>query len=75
MNVPDARQSRAMSFVEAVVNVILGFGLAVGVQLVVFPPLGIDVSFQDNVFIGAVFTIVSILRSYILRRLFERLRV
>ena len=56
-------------------NVAVGFALAVGVQLALFPPLGIEVSFQDHVLIGAVFTVVSILRSYVLRRLFERLRV
>jgi hypothetical protein len=68
-------QSRVMSMAEAITNVTVGFVLAVGVQLALFPPLGIEVSFQDNVLIGAVFTIVSILRSYILRRFFESLHV
>ena len=63
-----------MSLVEAVANVVVGFGLAVGVQLVLFPPLGIEVSFEDNVLIGAVFTIVSIYAAIILRRFFERLQ-
>ena len=68
------RQSRKASLAEAITNVVVGYWIAVAVQSVVFPLLGIRVSFTENLFIGAVFTAVSILRSYALRRLFERLR-
>ena len=66
-------QTRAMSLVEAVTNVLVGYGVAVGVQLAVFPVFGLAVRFTDTLGIGAVFTAVSILRSYLLRRLFERI--
>lgn len=66
-------QSRALSLVEAVTNVVVGFGIAVGVQLVIFPVYGLAVRFTDTLGIGAVFTLVSIVRSYIVRRLFERI--
>jgi len=68
------RQSRKASLAEAITNVVVGYWIAVAVQSVVFPLLGIRVSFTENLFIGAVFTAVSILRSYALRRLFERFR-
>lgn len=68
------RQSRKASLAEAITNVVVGYWIAVAVQSVVFPLLGIRVSFSENIFIGAVFTAVSILRSYALRRLFERFR-
>lgn len=68
------RQSRKASLAEAITNVVVGYWIAVAVQSVVFPLLGIRVSFSENLFIGAVFTAVSILRSYALRRLFERFR-
>ena len=64
-------QSRRMSLIEAVTNVILGYGLAVIAQIVVFPWFGLDVSIGENLAIGAVFVGISLLRSYALRRLFE----
>lgn len=64
-------QSRRMSLIEAVTNVILGYGLAVITQIVVFPWFGLDVSIGENLAIGAVFVGISLLRSYALRRLFE----
>jgi len=66
-------QSRAMSLIEAVTNVVAGFGVAVGVQLVVFPLFGLEATIADTLGIGAIFTCVSILRSYLIRRLFERI--
>ena len=68
------RQSRKASLAEAITNVVVGYWIAVAVQSVVFPLLGIRVSFSENLFIGAVFTAVSIARSYALRRIFERFR-
>ena len=64
-----------MSMVEAVANVLVGFVLALGLQIVMFPALGLDVALSDNLLIGAAFTAVSILRSFMLRRLFEAIRV
>ena len=69
------KQSRAMSLVESIANVAVGYCLAVVTQLVAFPLFGLEVSLTDNLTIGAIFTAVSIGRSYCLRRLFEALRV
>lgn len=68
------QQSRIMSLVEAAANVLLGFILAVATQFAVFPWFGVRLSLGDNLAIGGVFTAVSILRSYSLRRLFEAVR-
>ena len=67
-------QSRRMSLIEAVTNTIVGYLLAVFVQLIAFPLFGIEVTLADNLVIALLFTAVSIARSYTLRRLFERLR-
>lgn len=64
-------QSRRMSLVEAVANVALGYGVAVLAQLAVFPLFGLHPSISDNLAIGAVFTVVSLLRSYAVRRMFN----
>lgn len=69
------KQSRTMSLVEAVANVIFGYGVAVGTQLVVFPWFGLPSHLSDALAIGAVFTLVSILRTFLLRRIFEAIRI
>jgi hypothetical protein len=69
------KQSRAMSLVEATTNVVVGFGVAVLAQVAVFPLFGLHVGFADNLMIAAIFTAISIARSYVLRRMFEAIRV
>ena len=68
------KQSRLMSLVEAIANVAVGYGVAVATQIAVFPMFGLIVSFGENLAIGGVFTAVSLVRAYLLRRVFERLR-
>jgi hypothetical protein len=67
-------QSRRQSLIEAITNVVVGYALAVLTQIVVFPWFGLKVSLNDNLAIGAIFVIISLLRGYALRRLFERWR-
>ena len=69
------KQSRLMSAVEAVTNVAVGFGVAVMRQALVFPLFGIHATMGEHVAIGGVFTVVSVIRSYALRRFFEAVRV
>ena len=67
-------QSRRLSLVEAITNVGVGYVLAVITQIMVFPLFGIQPSLGENLATGSIFTGISLLRSYALRRLFERLR-
>ena len=68
-------QSRTMSLIEAVTNVIVGYVLAVITQLMVFPLFGIEAAMHEHLAIGLAFVAVSLARGYLLRRLFERIRV
>ena len=68
-------QSRLMSLLESVVNVCVGFVLAVLTQLIALPWFGVRMSMGENLALGAVFTAVSVARSFALRRLFEALRI
>jgi hypothetical protein len=68
------KQSRTMSLVESIANVIIGYGVAVVTQILIFPVFGLRTTLAQNLKMGAVFTIVSLGRSYALRRLFERWR-
>ena len=69
------KQSRWMSLVEAVTNVLVGYGVAVATQWLVFPLFGLHVTLQENLLIGLIFTAVSLVRSYVLRRALEALRI
>lgn len=68
------KQTRVMSFVESVANVIVGYGVAVVTQILILPFFGLHTTLVQNLQMGVVFTVVSVARSFALRRLFERLR-
>lgn len=59
-------QSKKGSLLEAFINVAIGYGVAVASQIVIFP-----LFVAENMAIGGFFTVVSIVRSYALRRLFN----
>lgn len=69
-------QSRIGSMIESLANIAIGFAVAMASQIVVFPLVGIHgVALSTNIEIGAYFTAISLVRSYILRRWFNaRLR-
>ena len=66
-------QSQTQSLVESCANVVIGYSVALLAQLAVFPLLGVAVSLNQNLLIGAIFTAVSLARGYCVRRLFNRL--
>ena len=67
-------QSRWMSLVEAVTNIVVGYGLAVLTQIAVFPLFGLQVALRETFLLGLIFTLVSLIRSYTLRRIFNTLK-
>ncbi len=64
-----------MSRVESVANVIVGYGVAVVTQIQIFPIFGLHTTLTQNMKMRAIFRIVSIARSFALRRVFETIRV
>jgi len=68
-------QSRRASFVEALLNTASGFVTSLITQWLVFPWFNLHPSFRENLGITAVFTTVSIIRSYLWRRLFNALQM
>mgnify|MGYP000529405613 CR=1 FL=1 len=69
------KQSSLMSLVESVANVVVGYGVAVATQILIFPIFGLHTTLAQNLKMGAIFTIVSIARSFALRRVFEAIRM
>lgn len=68
-------QSKIGSLVESLINILIGFGIALGSQILIFPMYGVNIPLHDNVMITLWFTLISIARSYSLRRLFNRITV
>lgn len=66
------RQTKRGSFYEALINVAIGFGINYGDNLVILPLFGFHVSLVDNFYIGLFYTVVSVARSYVVRRWFDR---
>ncbi|SFE20738.1 hypothetical protein [Nitrosomonas sp. Nm166] len=66
-------QTKIQSLIEAWANVLIGYFIALAAQMIVFPLYDIKVTMTQNIQIGLIFTIVSIARSYALRRLFNKL--
>jgi hypothetical protein len=46
--------------------------VALASQLLIFPFYDIDISLQDNIAIGVWFTLISLVRSYVIRRYFTK---
>ena len=61
-------QSRKHSLYESCCNVIIGYVIAVASQAFIFPFWGINIPLRDNLGIGACFTVISLIRSYAIRR-------
>ena len=67
------RQSKLESAVEAVLNVGSGFVVAMLLwQFVAAPLWGYEVTLLDNLGLTTIFTVVSVTRTYVWRRFFER---
>lgn len=67
-------QTRIGSAVEAIANVLVGFGVGWGSNLIVLPIFGFHVNGTQAFEIGLYMTAISLARSYLLRRLFTRWR-
>ena len=65
------QQTKLGSFIESLVNIVIGYTVALLSQLVIFPLFDIHVTFDTNLLIGAWFTLISLIRSYIVRRWFN----
>lgn len=67
-------QSRRLSLIEAATNIVVGFVIAYATQVAVFPLFGLHADHATHLAIVWIFTVVSFIRSYVLRRLFNRIR-
>jgi hypothetical protein len=66
-------QSKKQSLIESVVNVLTGYFIALISQIIVFPFFDIHVDFGQGALLAAVFTVISLSRTYVVRRIFNKL--
>jgi len=65
-------QSKTKSLVESITNTSLGLIVSFLISLAIYPLLNIPVKLHQNVIIVVVFTGTSILRNYVVRRIFNK---
>jgi len=70
-------QTRTGSLIEAWVNVGIGFAINFVANLIILPQFGFtSLTVGTNFVIGLIYTVISVVRSYVIRRWFNaRLRI
>lgn len=64
-------QSKLHSVIEAASNTLIGYGINLVVQVIVYPLYGATFTLMQNMQIGLIFLVVSLLRGYVIRRYFN----
>lgn len=65
-------QTKLGSFIEAWVNVLIGFWINFAANLLILPAFGFTgLTLATNFYIGLAYTVVSVARSYVIRRWFN----
>ncbi len=67
-------QTKKGSFAEAVMNTVIGWAVNYTANLIVLPWFGFNVTYAQAFYIGCVFTVISVARSYIMRRIFNGIK-
>jgi hypothetical protein len=64
-------QGRLESLIEALTNTAIGFGINLAANMTVLPAMGLPVTLAQGLWIGVIFTVISVARSYVVRRWFQ----
>lgn len=67
-------QTRTGSFVEAWANIAVGFGVNFAANLFILPAFGFNLSLRTNLALGVIYTAISLVRSFVIRRWFNGLK-
>lgn len=68
-------QTRRGSLLESLVNILVGYSINFVANLLIFPLFGWHISTRENLTLGVIYTGISLVRSYGLRRLFNHKEV
>lgn len=65
-------QTKLGSFIEACMNVAIGFGINFTANMLILPLFGFKtLTLETNLLIGMAYTVISVVRSYVIRRWFN----
>jgi hypothetical protein len=64
-------QTKLESFIETSSNVAIGWVVALASQFAIFPMFGINIPIQDNLLISLYFTIIAVVRGFVVRRYYN----
>jgi hypothetical protein len=64
-------QTRLGSFIEAVINTCIGFAINFTANMFIFPLFGFHITVSENFVLGLLYTVISVVRSYCIRRWFN----
>jgi hypothetical protein len=66
-------QSKKKSVVETIVQTLSGLVISFFIQIIIYPALDIPVTLPQNFIITAVFFVASLVRGYVVRRIFTKI--
>lgn len=64
-------QTRLGSLYEALINIVIGFSINFAANMLIFPLFGFHISAGSNFALGCIYTGISLVRSYVIRRWFN----
>lgn len=64
-------QTRLGSLIEAIINVVIGFSINFAANMLIFPLFGFHITPGANLALGLIYTVISVARSYCVRRWFN----
>ena len=64
-------QSKRESMIESLTSTTIGIIIGIVLNLTILPMFGYPVSLSDSLWISLIFTAISVVRSYVVRRIFN----
>jgi predicted membrane protein len=66
------KQTKKQSLIESLTNTAVGFLISLAATFVIIPLVGYASTFSKNLIVTLFFTVVSIVRGYVIRRYFNK---
>lgn len=70
-NITGKKQSKKLSLIESITNIVAGTVIIFFVQLYVYPLFGVVMAMSTNLGVTIIFLIITLIRLYVLRRIFN----
>ncbi len=64
-------QTKRMSIVESLTNILIGYTINIFANMLILPLFDYKVTLQKNLLMGLCFTVVSLTRTYCIRRFYN----